>query len=147
MNDSANCAKIVEWSDEDQCCVGSATGLVYGGCHGVDKKKVFDQLCRIVEEEILLYRRDAKPLPPPTSGRDFANKMQAVTSRPSGRESSDQFAHCRPDSIACCECGVGRATCSVPLAVAADGASLRRRTGKRSSIYRALSTLCSIQHA
>jgi hypothetical protein len=52
--------------------------LIYGGCHGQDEKQVFEELCRIVEEAIELYRKDGKPLPPPTSGRDFANKMQSV---------------------------------------------------------------------
>ena len=50
MKDSARYAKIVEWSEEDQC--------------------------HVVEEAIALYRKDGKPLPPPTSGRDFANRMQ-----------------------------------------------------------------------
>jgi predicted RNase H-like HicB family nuclease len=76
MKDSARYAKIVEWSEEDQCYVGSSPGLVYAGCHGSDERAVFDDLCKIVEEAIALYRIDGKPLPPPTSGRDFANKMQ-----------------------------------------------------------------------
>ena len=67
MKDSARYAKIVEWSEEDQCYVGSAPGLIYGGCHGDDETVVFDNLCRIVEEAILLYRKDGKPLPPATS--------------------------------------------------------------------------------
>lgn len=78
MKESARYAKIVEWSDEDQCYVGSAPGLVLGGCHGLDEKLVFEELCLVVEEAIALYRADGKPLPPPTSGRDFANKMQSV---------------------------------------------------------------------
>jgi predicted RNA binding protein YcfA (HicA-like mRNA interferase family)/predicted RNase H-like HicB family nuclease len=78
MKDSARYVKIVEWSDEDHCYVGSSPGLIYGGCHGEDEKAVFDELCRIVEDAIELYRRDGRPLPPPTSGRDFANKMQDV---------------------------------------------------------------------
>ena len=78
MKDSARYAKIVEWSEEDQCYVGSAPGLLYGGCHGPDEKVVFDELCRVVEEAIELYRKDGKPLPPRTSGRDYANKMQKV---------------------------------------------------------------------
>ena len=78
MKDSAKYAKIVEWSEEDNCYVGSAPGLILGGCHGDDEKKVFDELCQIVEEAIELYRTDGKPLPPPTSGRDFATKMQNV---------------------------------------------------------------------
>lgn len=34
MKPSARYAKIVEWSEEDGCYVGSAPGLIYGGCHG-----------------------------------------------------------------------------------------------------------------
>jgi predicted RNase H-like HicB family nuclease len=78
MKDSAKYVKIVEWSEEDQCYVGSAPGLILGGCHGDDEKEVFVELCQIVEEAIELYRTDGKPLPPPTSGRDFATKMQNV---------------------------------------------------------------------
>ena len=70
--------KIVEWSEEDQCYVGSSPGLLYGGCHGTNEREVFDELCRIVEEAIALYKIDGKPLPPPTSGHDFANRMQHV---------------------------------------------------------------------
>ena len=76
MNESARYAKIVEWSEEDQCFVGSSPGLIYGGRHGQDEKIVFEQLCQVVEEAIALYHQDGKPLPPPTSGRDYANKMQ-----------------------------------------------------------------------
>jgi predicted RNase H-like HicB family nuclease len=78
MKDSARYVKIIEWSEEDQCYVGSSPGLIYGGCHGDDEKAVFDELCRIVDEAIELYKGDGKPLPAPTSGRDLANKMQQV---------------------------------------------------------------------
>ena len=78
MRDSAKYAKIVEWSDENQCYVGSAPGLIFGGCHGDDEQAVFNELCKIVEEAIEIYRKEGKPLPPPTSGRDFATKMQHV---------------------------------------------------------------------
>lgn len=73
MKESAKYVKIVEWSEEDQCYIGSAPGLVFGGCHGDDEKEVFDELCRVVEEAIELYRRDGKSLPPATSVRDLAN--------------------------------------------------------------------------
>src|SRR6187455_2215061 len=69
MKDSARYAKVVEWSEEDQCYVGSAPGLIYGGCHGDDEQAVFSQLCQIVEEAVELYRRDDKPLPPSTAGQ------------------------------------------------------------------------------
>jgi len=78
MKESARYVKIVEWSEEEQCFVGSSPGLIYGGCHGADERVVFDELCRIVDDAIALYKIDGKPLPPATSGRDFANKMQEV---------------------------------------------------------------------
>jgi len=78
MKDSAKYVKIVEWSEEDQCYVGSAPGLIYAGYHGENEKAVFDELCQIVEEAIDLYQKDGRSLPPPTSGRDYANKLQNV---------------------------------------------------------------------
>ena len=78
MKESARYVKIVEWSDVDNCYVGSSPGLLFGGCHGVDERQVFEELCIIVEETIDLYHQDGKPLPPPTSGRDIANKVLGV---------------------------------------------------------------------
>jgi predicted RNase H-like HicB family nuclease len=78
MKESARYVKIVEWSDEDQCFVGSAPGLILGGCHGDDERQVFDELCQVVEEAIELYRQDGKPLPQPTSGRDLVNTLQGA---------------------------------------------------------------------
>jgi predicted RNase H-like HicB family nuclease len=75
MKDSARYVKIVEWSEEDGCYVGSAPGLILGGCHGDDERQVFDELCQVVEEAINLYRHDGKPLPPPTIGRDFGSRL------------------------------------------------------------------------
>lgn len=75
MKESARYVKIVEWSDDDQCYVGSCPGLFYAGCHGDNEKKVFTELCDIVEETIELYKQDGKTLPSPTSGKDYANKM------------------------------------------------------------------------
>jgi predicted RNase H-like HicB family nuclease len=75
MKESDRYVKIVEWSEEDQVYVGSAPGLIYGGCHGNDERNVFDELCRIVDEAIALYHEDNKPFPPPTSGRDLANRL------------------------------------------------------------------------
>jgi hypothetical protein len=78
MKESDRYVKIVEWSEEDRAYVGSAPGLIYGGCHGDDERQVFDQLCRIVDEAIRLYKEDGKPLPPGTSGRDLANTLDRV---------------------------------------------------------------------
>ncbi len=76
MKDSARYAKIVAWSEKDQCFIGSCPGLIHGGCHGDDEQQVFAELCEIVEEAIELYKTDQKPLPPSTSGKDYANILQ-----------------------------------------------------------------------
>jgi predicted RNase H-like HicB family nuclease len=78
MKESARYVKIVEWSDEDLCFVGSCPGLFYGGCHGDDEQAVFSELCEIVEEALALLKKEGKPLPPSTSGKDFANRMLSV---------------------------------------------------------------------
>ena len=78
MKESARYVKIVEWCEEDQCFVGSCPGLFFGGCHGNDEQAVFSELCEIVEETIEMLKRDGKPLPPPTAGKDYANKMLSV---------------------------------------------------------------------
>ena len=78
MKDSARYVKIVEWSDDDACYVGSCPGLILGGCHGDDEVQVFRELCEIVEEAIARLQAEGKPLPPATSGRDLANRLQDV---------------------------------------------------------------------
>ena len=40
MKNSDRYLKIVEWSEEDQCYVGSCPNLIYGGCHGNNEAEV-----------------------------------------------------------------------------------------------------------
>ncbi len=75
MNRAARYVKIVEWSDEDNCFVGSCPGLLYGGCHGEDERAVFAELCQIVDDTVNLYEAEGRPLPPITSGYDWANTI------------------------------------------------------------------------
>jgi predicted RNase H-like HicB family nuclease len=70
--------RLVEWSDEDGCFIGSCPELFYGGCHGDDAKNVFAELCEIIEETIAIYEQEGKPLPEPMCGRDFVNAMHKV---------------------------------------------------------------------
>lgn len=78
MKESARYAKIVEWSEQDRCYVGSCPGLFYGGCHGQDEQQVFAELCEIVEETIEFYKQERKPLPPTANGKDYKNQMAAA---------------------------------------------------------------------
>ena len=75
MKDSDQYLKIVEWSEEDQCYVGSCPGLFWGGCHGDNEAKVYKKLCEIVEENIALYKEDGKPLPPKTTKKEYSGKF------------------------------------------------------------------------
>ena len=72
MKASDRYVKLVEWSEEDHCYVGSAPGLLLGGCHGSDQNQVFAELCQIVDEVVEIYHRDHKTLPPPTAGQDWS---------------------------------------------------------------------------
>jgi len=78
MKEGTRYAKVVEWSDEDQCYVGSCPGLIYGGCHGSDEKQVFAELCEIVDEAIELYKQDRKLLPLTTFGRESTSNRLSV---------------------------------------------------------------------
>lgn len=57
--------KIVYWSDEDQCFIGMCPELFYGGVHGDDPKKVFEELLEVIDEWVEIYKEDGKPLPEP----------------------------------------------------------------------------------
>ena len=76
MKPSTRYVKVVEWSAEDQCYVGTAPGLFFGGCHGVDERAVFDELCRIVDEWVETIQNDGQPLPPATSGKPIARRLE-----------------------------------------------------------------------
>jgi predicted RNase H-like HicB family nuclease len=50
--------KIVEWSKEDGCYVGTCPGLMLGGVHGGDEAKVYAELCELVKEWIAIHEQD-----------------------------------------------------------------------------------------
>lgn len=76
MKDRDRYLKIVEWSEEDNCYVGSIPGWIGECCHGDNEEKVYRQLCRIVDEWLEIYKKDGKPLPPSTSGKKYSGKFQ-----------------------------------------------------------------------
>ena len=81
MKESDKYLKIVEWSQEDHCYIGTCPGLFLGGCHGNDEAKVFKDLCMLVEENIALYKADKKPLPKPTSKKEYSGKFLLRTGK------------------------------------------------------------------
>jgi predicted HicB family RNase H-like nuclease len=66
--------KIVEWSEEDQCYVGSVPGWIGKCCHGMNEMKVYKDLCQIVDGWIEIYKKDERPLPPPTK-KNYSGKF------------------------------------------------------------------------
>ena len=75
MKTSDQFLKIVEWSEEDQCYVGSCPGLMLGGVHGDDEAKVYRELCKVVEEWIRICEEDGEPLPEATAGKEYSGKF------------------------------------------------------------------------
>ena len=74
-NLSDNYLKIVEWSEEDECYIGSSPGLFMGGVHGNDQAKVFQELCDAVEEVVILFETEGKQLPAPTANKQYSGKI------------------------------------------------------------------------
>ena len=75
MKASDQYLKIVEWSEEDQCYVGTCPGLMLGGVHGDNEAKVYKELCQAVEEWIEIYQEDGEPLPAATAGKEYSGKF------------------------------------------------------------------------
>jgi hypothetical protein len=57
MKKSDRYLKIVEWSEGDQCYIGRVPGLAFGGVHGKNEKKVYEELCDVVDEWIKRFTK------------------------------------------------------------------------------------------
>lgn len=67
--------KLVEWSEEDRCYIGTCPGLFAGGVHGDDEAAVYRELCEVVEEWMEIHEKDGIPLPAATAPRDYSGKF------------------------------------------------------------------------
>ena len=67
--------KVVQWSEEDGCYVGTCPGVLRGGVHGDDETAVYKELCEVVAETIELYKSGARPLPKPTASRTYSGRF------------------------------------------------------------------------
>ena len=88
MKKSDQYLKIVEWSEEDNCYIGRAPGLMLGGVHGDDEAKVYKDLCAAVEEWIKIYENDGAPLPTATANKEYSGKFNLRV----GKELHEQIA-------------------------------------------------------
>jgi predicted HicB family RNase H-like nuclease len=67
--------KLVEWSDADECFVGSAPPIIGPCCHGDSEAEVMGRLSRIVEEWVEVMLSDGHPLPKGTAGKKYSGQF------------------------------------------------------------------------
>lgn len=67
MREKDRYLKIVEWSDEDNCYIGSIPGWIGKCCHGDDELQVYRELSEILDDWNDIYKKDKRPLPNPTN--------------------------------------------------------------------------------
>ncbi|MCX7046000.1 MAG: toxin-antitoxin system HicB family antitoxin [Candidatus Sumerlaeota bacterium] len=75
MRSSDRYIKVVEWSEEDQCYIGRCPGLMLGGIHGMDERKVYKELCQVVDEWIEIHQEENISLPRATIGRRYSGRV------------------------------------------------------------------------
>jgi predicted RNase H-like HicB family nuclease len=67
--------KLVEWSDKDDCFVGSAPPIIGPCCHGRTETEVMAQLSTIVGEWVRIMLADGHPLPAGTAGKKYSGQF------------------------------------------------------------------------
>ena len=75
MKPSDRYVKLVEWSDEDQCYVGTCPGLMLGGVYGTNEALVYKELCQAVEEWLVIQEKDGEPFPKATAKGSYSGKF------------------------------------------------------------------------
>lgn len=74
MKESDNYIKLVTWSEEDGCYIGSIPGWLGNCCHGADEIEVYQELSAILDEWIEIYNKDQRSLPAATN-RSYSGKF------------------------------------------------------------------------
>jgi predicted HicB family RNase H-like nuclease len=72
--------KVVEWSDEDGCYIGSAPPLVGPCCHGATEAEAYRQLAVIVPDVVKALNERGLKLPEKSAGKEFNGKILARVS-------------------------------------------------------------------
>ncbi len=67
MKESTRYLKMVQWSEEDACYIGTCPGLMLGGVHGDNEINVYVELCEAIEECIQIVQEDGDTLPEATA--------------------------------------------------------------------------------
>jgi len=72
---SARFPRLIEWSEEDGCFVGSAPPLVGQCCHGKTEADVATQLAAIVDDLVQDVLDGKMPAPKGESGKSYSGKF------------------------------------------------------------------------
>lgn len=75
MKKHSNYLKVVEWSEEDKCFIGTCPGLFEGGVHGKNEEKVFHELCEVADNVISTMKKEGMKLPKPTANKKYSGKI------------------------------------------------------------------------
>ena len=67
--------RVIEWSEEDHCYVGSAPPLVGRCCHGATEARVAAQLAIIVEDLVQDVIDGKMPEPESQAGKSYSGKF------------------------------------------------------------------------
>ena len=67
--------RVVEWSPEDRCYVGSAPPLVGRCCHGPTEASVLRQLKGIVAEWVRLADKESVTIPSPVGAGEYSGRF------------------------------------------------------------------------
>jgi predicted HicB family RNase H-like nuclease len=67
--------KLVEWSEEDKCYIGTCPELFEGGVNGPDEQKVYKELCQTVDEWIAIYKKDKITLPESVLKKEYSGSF------------------------------------------------------------------------
>ena len=76
MEDKKTFLKVVEWSNEDDCFIGSVPGWIGKCCHGKNEIEVFIQLTEILSEWIEIYKKEKLPLPLGLQKKSYSGRFQ-----------------------------------------------------------------------
>jgi len=90
--------KVIEWSDEDNCYIGSAPPMIGQCCHGDTEAEVLKQLNTIVEEWVEIFLTDGRPLPEATAGKRYSGKF-LVRVKPEVHQKAALKAAARGESL------------------------------------------------
>ena len=67
--------KVVEWSEEDECYIGSCPGLMFGGVHGETEREVYEALCEVVDEWVEHAETEGFNLPEATANKKYSGRF------------------------------------------------------------------------